>query len=197
MSAQPRISVGGYIATRLRELGINQYFAIPGDYNLLLLDEMLKIPDLQQLYCCNELNAGYAADGYARARGLAAVVVTYSVGGLSTINAAAGAYAEDLPVIFVSGKIGDRPRFPLILCWPARLARCDATLQHGLDFRAEPRVTQHIVTIGCLPDLIDQFRLQVRTERIPVVPATDLHRLTQHTVERVWIEQRIVHALPV
>ena len=103
MSAQTKISVGGYLATRLRELGINQYFAIPGDYNLLLLDEMRKITDLQQLYCCNELNAGYAADGYARAKGLAAVVVTYSVGGLSTINAAAGAYAEDLPVIFVSG----------------------------------------------------------------------------------------------
>ena len=54
--------------------------------------------------CCNELNAGYAADGYARATGsLAVAVVTYSVGGLSLLNAIAGAYAEDLPLIAISG----------------------------------------------------------------------------------------------
>ncbi len=101
--AKTTISVGGYLATRLQELGIKEYFAIPGDYNLILLDELLKFPEMKQLYCCNELNAGYAADGYARAKGFAAAFVTYSVGGLSIINAAAGAYAEDLPVIFVSG----------------------------------------------------------------------------------------------
>ncbi len=101
--AETTISVGGYIATRLQELGIKEYFAIPGDYNLTLLDELLEFSNMKQLYCCNELNAGYAADGYARAKGLAAVFVTYSVGGLSILNAAAGAYAEELPVVFVSG----------------------------------------------------------------------------------------------
>ncbi|MCA9021594.1 MAG: pyruvate decarboxylase, partial [Planctomycetaceae bacterium] len=43
-------------------------------------------------------------DGYCRATGGAsAVFVTYSVGGLSLLNAVAGAYAEDLPMIAVSG----------------------------------------------------------------------------------------------
>jgi indolepyruvate decarboxylase len=84
-------TVGGYLATRIHQAGIEEYFAIPGDYNLLLLDELLKSSGLQPRYCCNELNAGYAADGYARAKGLAAAFVTYSVGGLSIINAAAGA----------------------------------------------------------------------------------------------------------
>jgi indolepyruvate decarboxylase len=53
--------------------------------------------------CCNELNAGYAADGYAREKGVAALVLTFGVGGLSAVNAVAGAFAEDLPVIVVSG----------------------------------------------------------------------------------------------
>ena len=53
--------------------------------------------------CCNELNAGYAADGYARIKNVSALVLTYSVGGLSAINAVAGAYAENLPVIVISG----------------------------------------------------------------------------------------------
>lgn len=97
-------TVGTYLATRLAELDVAHYFTVPGDYNLILLDEFLKVDQLQMVSCCNELNAGYAADGYARATGgLAAVVVTYSVGGLSALNAVAGAYAEDLPVVAISG----------------------------------------------------------------------------------------------
>jgi TPP-dependent 2-oxoacid decarboxylase len=97
-------TVGRYLAARLAEIGLDHYFAVPGDYNLVLLDEVLKNPDLEMISCCNELNAGYAADGYARATGgCAAAIVTYSVGGLSLLNAVAGAYAEDLPLIAVSG----------------------------------------------------------------------------------------------
>ncbi|MDI1352652.1 MAG: thiamine pyrophosphate-binding protein, partial [bacterium] len=96
-------TVGTYLSQRLEELGITDYFAIPGDYNLSLLDEILKNPALQMINCCNELNAGYAADGYARIKGVAALVLTYSVGGLSAVNAVAGAYAENLPIIVISG----------------------------------------------------------------------------------------------
>jgi pyruvate decarboxylase len=96
-------TVGLYLAKRLEEIGITDYFAIPGDYNLSLLDEMLKNPRLKMINCCNELNCGYAADGYARGKGVSALFVTFSVGGLSALNAIAGAYAEDLPVIVISG----------------------------------------------------------------------------------------------
>lgn len=97
------ISVGKYLAKRLEEIGIEDYFAIPGDFNLTLLDEMLTNKNLKMINCCNELNAGYAADGYARSHGIAAMVVTFSVGSLSTVNAVAGAYGEDSPIIVVSG----------------------------------------------------------------------------------------------
>jgi len=96
-------TVGTYIAQRLQELGLAHYFAIPGDFNLELLDEMLKNKSLKMINCCNELNAGYAADGYARIKGVSALALTYSVGGLSALNAVAGAYAENLPVIVISG----------------------------------------------------------------------------------------------
>lgn len=101
-----QFTVGSYLATRLEQAGLKHYFTVPGDYNLALLDEILKNPQLKMINCCNELNAGYAADGYARAHGLSALVVTYSVGGLSAINAVAGAYAEDLPMIVISGAPG-------------------------------------------------------------------------------------------
>jgi len=97
-------TVGQYLAARLQQPGMTHYFSVPGDYNLVLLDELLKHPHLKMISCCNELNAAYAADGYARATGgPAAVVFTFSVGGLSAINGIAGAYAEPLPVIAVSG----------------------------------------------------------------------------------------------
>jgi indolepyruvate decarboxylase len=98
-----QVTVGSYLAQRLEEVGILDYFAIPGDFNLSLLDELLKNPRLKMINCCNELNAGYAADGSAREKGVAALVLTFGVGGLSAVNAVAGAYAEDLPVIVVSG----------------------------------------------------------------------------------------------
>lgn len=96
-------TVGTYLAQRLQQLGMTDYFAIPGDYNLGLLDELLKNSSLNMINCCNELNAGYAADGYARIKGVSALVLTFSVGGLSAVNAVAGAYAENLPIIVISG----------------------------------------------------------------------------------------------
>ena len=96
-------TVGSYLAARLTQIGLKHHFVVPGDYNLVLLDQLLASKDLQQIGCCNELNCGFAAEGYARANGAAAAVVTYSVGTLSAFNAMGGAYAENLPVILVSG----------------------------------------------------------------------------------------------
>jgi TPP-dependent 2-oxoacid decarboxylase len=99
------VTVGGYLATRLEQAGVRHYFVVPGDFNLVLLDQLLTNPRIKMIGCCNELNAGYAADGYARSNGVAAFVVTYSVGGLSALNAVACAYAEDLPVLVIAGGI--------------------------------------------------------------------------------------------
>jgi hypothetical protein len=96
-------TVGSYLARRLQQIGLKHHFAVAGDFNLVLLDQLLIVKELEQVYCCNELNCGYSAEGYARARGAAAAVVTFSVGGLSAINAIGGAYAENLPVILISG----------------------------------------------------------------------------------------------
>nr|WP_243443985.1 thiamine pyrophosphate-binding protein [Asaia prunellae] len=96
-------TIGGYLAKRLTQIGVSHHFAVAGDYNLVLLDQLLAQDGLEQIYCCNELNCGFAAEGYARARGIACAVVTFSVGALSAINALGGAHAENLPVILVSG----------------------------------------------------------------------------------------------
>jgi indolepyruvate decarboxylase len=96
-------TVGSYLATRLSQIGLKHHFAVAGDYNLVLLDQLLLNKDLEQVYCSNELNCGFSAEGYARAHGAAAAVVTFSVGALSAFDAIGGAYAENLPVILISG----------------------------------------------------------------------------------------------
>jgi pyruvate decarboxylase len=98
----PDFTVGKYLAARFEQIGLKHYFMVPGDYNLVLLDELLTNENLQQIGCCNELNAAYAAEGYARVNGAGAVLTTYNVGAFSALNGVAGAYAERLPVIFVS-----------------------------------------------------------------------------------------------
>nr|GMD23850.1 pyruvate decarboxylase 2-like [Ipomoea batatas] len=101
--APPDATLGRHIARRLVEIGVRDVFTVPGDFNLTLLDHLIAEPSLNNIGCCNELNAGYAADGYARQRGVGACVVTFTVGGLSVINAIAGAYSENLPVICLVG----------------------------------------------------------------------------------------------
>ncbi|MCX6225348.1 MAG: thiamine pyrophosphate-binding protein [Bacteroidia bacterium] len=95
-------TVSRYILHRLEEIGIKHLFGVPGDYNLDFLDDVVESP-IRWVGNCNELNAGYAADGYARLNGAGAAVVTYGVGGLSILNAVAGAFAEHVPVIIING----------------------------------------------------------------------------------------------
>ena len=97
------VTIGSYLATRLEQIGLKHHFVVAGDYNLVLLDQLLLNKNMQQVYCCNELNCAFSAEGYARANGAAACVVTYSVGALSAFDGLAGAYAENLPVILISG----------------------------------------------------------------------------------------------
>ncbi|XP_031257159.1 pyruvate decarboxylase 1-like isoform X2 [Pistacia vera] len=96
-------TLGSHLARRLVQVGVTDVFSVPGDFNLTLLDHLIAEPRLNVIGCCNELNAGYAADGYARSRGVGACVVTFTVGGLSVLNAIAGAYSENLPLICIVG----------------------------------------------------------------------------------------------
>lgn len=92
-----------YLVKKLEELGVNDFFGLPGDYNFNLLYAVENNPNTRWIGCTNELNAGYAADGYARMRGYGAIITTYGVGELSAINAIAGSTAENVPVVSIVG----------------------------------------------------------------------------------------------
>ena len=96
-------TIADYLFDRVAEAGASEVFGVPGDFNLTFLDNVLASDKLRWVGNTNELNAGYAADGYARERGFAAMVTTFGVGELSAINATAGSFAEYAPVLHIVG----------------------------------------------------------------------------------------------
>ena len=96
------VTVAEYLLIRLKEIGVDHLFGLPGDFVLGFLNQALK-SGLEYVGTCNELNAAYAADGYARIRGIGAFASTFGVGELSAINGVAGAFAERVPVVVITG----------------------------------------------------------------------------------------------
>ncbi|MCD8836579.1 alpha-keto acid decarboxylase family protein [Mammaliicoccus sciuri] len=95
--------VGEYLMDSLSTVGVEKVFGVPGDFNLAFLDDIVSREDMEWVGNTNELNASYAADGYARMNGISAMVTTFGVGELSAVNGIAGSYAERVPVIAITG----------------------------------------------------------------------------------------------
>jgi indolepyruvate decarboxylase len=104
-STSRRRKIGDFLLRRLEEAGIRHLFGVPGDFNLELLQQLEDAGRLRWVGTCNEMNASYAADGYARLNGMGALTVTNAVGALSALNGIAGAFAEHVPVILIAGSI--------------------------------------------------------------------------------------------
>lgn len=96
-------TVGDYLLDRLSFSGISELFGVPGDYNLKFLDSVINHQQITWVGCTNELNAAYGADGYARTKGIGALLTTFGVGELSALNGIAGSFAEYVPVIHIVG----------------------------------------------------------------------------------------------
>ena len=133
-------TIGEYLLRKLENYGIEHIFGIPGDY-VLRFYKLIEQSPIQHVGMTREDAAGYAADAYARTRGMGAVCVTYCVGGLSTVNAVAGAYAEKSPVIVISGSPGIKERGK------------DALLHHKVrDFHTQQRIYDEITVATALLD---------------------------------------------
>src|SRR5881397_1652361 len=107
--------IGDYLIAQLHAHGVRHVFGIPGDYMLGFFEQLRRSP-LRTINTCDEQGAGFAADAYARLRGLGAVCITYCVGGLKVANPTAEAFAEKSPVVIISGAPGmkEREKNPLL-----------------------------------------------------------------------------------
>jgi indolepyruvate decarboxylase len=92
-----------HVLIRLKRLGIKEVFGVPGDFSFGINDAVSNDRKLRWIGNSNELNAAYAADGYARIKGFAALSTAFGVGELSALCGIAGSYTEHLPVFHLVG----------------------------------------------------------------------------------------------
>ncbi len=97
-----RVTCAQYVLGRLKDLGVEHTFGVPGDFIYDVCDAIQDDPDIKGIWCANELNAGYAADGYARTNGVGVAVMTKGAE-LCGFHSMAGAQAERSKVVHLTG----------------------------------------------------------------------------------------------
>lgn len=158
-------AVADYLLDRLAEIGIHHFFGVPGDYNLQFLDHVIDHPKITWVGCANELNAAYAADGYARCKPAAALLTTFGVGELSAINGIAGSYAEYLPIIHIVGAPALRAQQMGCLL---HHSLGDGDFGHFVRMAQEVTVAQACLTFDNAATEIDRLLTIALTEHRPV-----------------------------
>ncbi|MFD1557263.1 alpha-keto acid decarboxylase family protein [Paraburkholderia silviterrae] len=160
-----RMTIGDFLLRRLGEAGIRHLFGVPGDYNLMLLQQLHDSGALEWVGTTGELTSSYAADGYARLTGLGALLVTNGVGALSALNGVAGAFAEHIPVICISGSI---PLRSIDRGLGMHHTMADGNFDHFLRAYAPVTVAQARITPRNAVVEIDRLILTAWREKLPV-----------------------------
>jgi indolepyruvate decarboxylase len=185
-------TVAGYLLTRLTEAGIVSVFGVPGDYNLGLIDAVTNRPSMSWIGMASEQGAGYAADGYARQRGIGALITTFGVGELSAINAVAGAYTESVPLVHIVGTPALAARgagLPLHHNLPG------ASYQHFANMAAEVTAAQADLRPGSAAAEIDRVITAALRQSRPVYITIPADVAGEH-VPAPAAPLRIAHAKP-
>jgi indolepyruvate decarboxylase len=160
-----RMKIGDFLLRRLEEAGVRHLFGVPGDYNLALLQQLQDTGVLKWIGTTGELNASYAADGYARLNGLGALLVTNGVGALSAINGVAGSYSEHVPVICICGSI---PLRSIDRGLGMHHTMADGSWDHFLDAYAQVTAARTRLTPRNAATEIDRLILTAWREKLPV-----------------------------
>jgi indolepyruvate decarboxylase len=160
---------------RLAELNVTDVFGVPGDFNLEFLDHVLAHPTIRWVGNANELNAGYAADGYGRLRGMSALITTFGVGELSAANAIAGSYAEHVPVVHI---VGAPSKDAQVARRVVHHSLGDGDFEHFLRIAREITCAQANLVPATATREIDRVLSEVREQKLPgyLLLATDVAR---------------------
>jgi indolepyruvate decarboxylase len=168
MPANKPFTVADYLLTRLKQLNVTDVFQIPGDYVKHFTQALEHFDGINTIGAVNELDAAYAADAYARTRGLGAVSLQYGVSTFSALNAVAGAYVERSPIVVISASPGSDAR---------RMTDMYGMLFHHStgNLAADEEIYKH-VTVGAITlstsqgaaEKIDELLIAALTYRRPV-----------------------------
>lgn len=161
-------TVSNYILDRLKQLGLEHFFAVPGDYASIFLNTLDDDPAIERIPNINELGTGYATDGYGRFKGVAACSVQYGVGTFSILNCFAGGLVERVPMVLIG---------PTLSTKSIALTHTRGILFHHStgDLEAD-QLAMDVATVETVlvdnpldaPERIDHALVQMLTHRRPV-----------------------------
>ena len=164
---QTKYSVGQYLIDRLTQLNLGHLFSIAGDYTIQWVNNFVEPSPVEVIEEVNELNATFAADGYARLKGISAVCFTYSAGTLSAVNATAAAYVEKVPIVVINGA----PNIKQRLTFEQTGFSAHHLIKGDTDFQIYKNITVAAIKIdhpGSAPRLIDHALTACITEKRPI-----------------------------
>lgn len=198
-----KYTAGNYLIDRLKEVGIEHVFGVPGDYGFPFMDRIENDPGIAWIGACNELNAAYAADGYARVLGIAAVTGACGVLEMGVAGGIAGAYADEVPLLVIS-------------CFPEEAARGYVT-HHSLRGRfdqygammAPITASQTVLTAADAGAQIDQaiqdcwaakapvyIEFPRDVQELPAAPPASPLVLPEPQTDPSELERFLTHAVP-
>lgn len=170
-------TVGEFLIDRLKAIGITEIIGVPGDFNLSFLEQIRDAEGFRFVGACNELNAAYAADGYARQRGVGALLTTYGVGELSALNGIAGSRAEHVPVVSISGA---PPQYATEYRWNLHHSLADGDFANMLDsFSPFTEVAVRITPMNAVEEIDRALHACLREKRpVHIQLPSDITHLT-------------------
>lgn len=161
-------TVADYLLTRLKQLNVTDVFQIPGDYCKHFTQALEHFEGVNTIGAINELDAGYAADAYARTRGLAAISLQYGVSTFSALNAVAGAYVERSPIVVISATPGADAR-QITKMYNVLYHHSTGNLSADRDVYSHVTVGAEILSTSAgAPERIDRLLVAAISERRPV-----------------------------
>ena len=169
-----------YLLNRLKQLGISDIFGVPGDYAFPINNAICDDKELRWIGCCNELNAAYAADGYARINGMSALSTTFGVGELSALCGIAGSYGEHNVIFHIVG-------MPNMQIWEKH-AIAHHTLGNG-EFDLFMKMTTPIV---CAKTVLTPENCIHEVERV-IAAAIEFHRPVYIAIPKDYVNESISH----
>ncbi|MCU1328640.1 MAG: indolepyruvate decarboxylase [Bryobacterales bacterium] len=177
--ANKPFTVADYLLTRLKQLNVTHVFQIPGDYCKNFTQALEKFDGVRAVGTINELDAGYAADAYARTRGLSAISLQYGVSTFSALNAVAGAYVERSPIVVISATPGADAR-QITKMYNVLYHHSTGDLDADRDVYARVTVAAEVLnTSSGAPERIDRLLVAAISHSRPVYIAC---------YEEVWAE---------
>lgn len=150
-------SIGSYLLSALKGLGIKRIYGIPGDLIIDFFKMIEDDPQLELITLCHEPGVGFAAIGEARATNRPAVAcITFGAGGLNMMNAVACAFAEKTPLIVISGGA------------PRHKVTTDVWLHHTIkgpdsQLMAYRQITEEAVVLDAAKTAPTQIQLALKT----------------------------------